>query len=52
MALVEADPAEYRLVSQFTLASVKGKSWPHPVIADGRLYIRDQDTLLCYDIRR
>jgi outer membrane protein assembly factor BamB len=52
MALVEADPAEYRLVSQFTLASVKGKSWPHPVIADGRLYIRDQDALLCYDIRR
>ena len=52
MALVDADPAEYRLVSHFTLASVKGKSWPHPVIADGRLYIRDQETLLCYDIRR
>jgi len=27
-------------------------SWPHPVIANGRLYLRDQDVLLCYDVRR
>lgn len=52
MALVDIKPTEYTLISHFTLASVKGKSWPHPVIADGRLYIRDQETLLCYDIRR
>lgn len=26
-------------------------AWTHPVIADGMLYIRDQDTLFCYDIR-
>lgn len=52
MALVAAEPAGYRLVSQFTLASVKGKSWPHPVIAGGRLYIRDQESLLCYDVAR
>ncbi len=51
-ALIEATPREYVLKSQFTLASVKGKSWPHPVIASGRLYIRDQDTLLCYDVRK
>jgi outer membrane protein assembly factor BamB len=51
MALIEADPKEYKLVSHFRLASVKGKSWPHPVIVDGKLYIRDQDSLLCYDVR-
>jgi len=22
------------------------------IIADGRLYVRDQDVLLCYDVRR
>ena len=27
------------------------KSWPHPVIANGQLYIRDQDVLLCYDVK-
>jgi outer membrane protein assembly factor BamB len=28
-----------------------GKWWTHPVIADGKLYLRDQDLLYCYDIR-
>ena len=27
------------------------KSWPHPVVANGRLYLRDQDLLLAYDIK-
>jgi outer membrane protein assembly factor BamB len=27
------------------------KAWAHPVIANGKLYIRDQDLLLCYDIK-
>jgi outer membrane protein assembly factor BamB len=27
------------------------KAWSHPVIANGKLYIRDQDLLLCYDIK-
>jgi outer membrane protein assembly factor BamB len=27
-------------------------SWPHPVIANGRLYLRDQDILLAYDVKR
>jgi outer membrane protein assembly factor BamB len=26
-------------------------AWAHPVIANGKLYIRDQDTLLCYDVK-
>jgi len=26
-------------------------AWTHPVIANGKLYIRDQDVLLCYDVR-
>ena len=52
MALIEATPAEYRLKGQFRLASVNGNSWPHPTIYGGRLYIRDQDELLCYDIKQ
>lgn len=50
MALIEATPKEYRLKSSFTLASVNGASWPHPAIYDGKLYLRDQDVLMCYDI--
>lgn len=28
----------------------KTKAWPHPVVANGALYIRDQNTLFCYDV--
>ena len=28
------------------------QAWPHPVIANGRMYIRDQDVLLCYDVKK
>jgi outer membrane protein assembly factor BamB len=27
-------------------------AWPHPVISGGKLYIRDQDLLFCYDIKK
>ena len=52
MALIEANPRRYNLKGRFKLASVNGPSWPHPVISKGRLYLRDQDVLLCYDVRQ
>ena len=52
MALIEATPKEYKLKGEFKIASHNGKSWPHPVIAGGKLYLRDQDELLCYDIKK
>jgi outer membrane protein assembly factor BamB len=52
MALIEANPEEYRLKGSFTIASRIDNSWPHPVIAGGCLYLRDQDVLLCYDVRK
>ncbi len=51
MALIEATPAAYTEKGTFKLATVDGPSWPHPTIAGGRLYIRDQNTLMCYDLR-
>jgi len=51
MALIEATPEAYRLKGTFTIASRNGKSWPHPAIADGKLYLRDQDELHCYGFR-
>jgi outer membrane protein assembly factor BamB len=52
MALIEATPARYNLKGSFRIASVNGESWPHPAIANGKLYLRDQDQLHCYDIRQ
>ncbi|MEL7499359.1 MAG: PQQ-binding-like beta-propeller repeat protein [Planctomycetota bacterium] len=50
MALVEADPQQYRLKGKFKIATNFKQSWPHPVIFAGKLFLRDQDQLHCYDI--
>jgi len=50
MALIEATPERYNLKSSFRIATVNGESWPHPAIANRKLYLRDQDVLHCYDI--
>lgn len=51
MALVEATPAGYRLKGTFSIGIQHGKSWSHPVVVGGRLYLRDQHEMLCYDLR-
>ena len=52
VTLVEANPNSYREKGSFKLPNVKGPSWPHPVVAGGRLYLRNQDELLCYDVKK
>jgi hypothetical protein len=51
MALVEATPKGYNLKSEFNLPRNLGTGWPHPVVCNGRLYIRGRDQVLCYDIK-
>lgn len=44
--------AGYQEHGRFEQLDQSGKeAWTHPVIANGRLYVRDQDVLLCYDVR-
>jgi outer membrane protein assembly factor BamB len=51
--LVEANPTKYIEHGRFTPPKKSGKpSWPHPVIANGKLYLRDQDLLYCYEVKR
>lgn len=51
VGLAEASPSGYREKGRFTIPEKGQLSWAHPVISDGRLYVRNQDTLLVYDIR-
>lgn len=52
IALVEATPEGYREKGRFTQPDrSKEPTFTHPVIAGGRMYLRDHDTLLCYDVR-
>ena len=53
VALVEASPMAYVEKSRFEQPDrSSASSWPYPVIANGKLYLRDQDVLLCYDVKQ
>jgi len=50
--LAEASPDGYKEVGSFKPKDTSGASWAHPVISDGRLYLREGDFLHCYDVRK
>ena len=55
--LIEASPDGWKEHGRFVIApqtkqrSARGKVWTHPVIANGKLYLRDQEIICCYDIK-
>jgi outer membrane protein assembly factor BamB len=51
VALVEANPTAFNIVSSFPTMEGKGQHWAHPVICDAKLYIRYRDTLKCYNVK-
>jgi outer membrane protein assembly factor BamB len=51
VALVEANPKEYKEISVFKIANYKKDSWPHPVVCGGKLYLREQEIVWCHDIK-
>lgn len=52
VALVEANPVKYVEKGMFTQPDrSKQPAWPHPVVANGKLYLRDWDSLFCYDVK-
>ena len=57
VVLVEASPAgwsekgRFKLTPQTEQRSKRGAIWTHPVVADGKLYLRDQELLFCFDVK-
>jgi outer membrane protein assembly factor BamB len=52
VALVEASPDAYKEKGRFDQPDrSKMNSWPNPVVFGGKLYLRDGDVLLCYDVK-
>ena len=55
--LMEASPkgwnkkGEFALTPQTTQRSQSGRVWTHPVVSDGKLYLRDQELLFCFDVK-
>ena len=51
LALVKAAPEAYAEISAFQIPHIENRpSWSHAVVLDGRLYLREQDAIVCYDI--
>ncbi len=55
LAMIAATPEGFKLLGKCTPPNSsdrgKSKAWTHPVISNGRLYIRDQGDIWCYDVR-
>lgn len=57
VALIEASPKGWNEHSRFKLdplsaiRSPQGHIWTHPVISNGRLYLRDQDLIYCFAVK-
>jgi outer membrane protein assembly factor BamB len=52
VALVEPSPEGYKEHGRFEQPNHGDRpAWPHPVVANGCLYLRDQGVLFCYDVR-
>jgi outer membrane protein assembly factor BamB len=62
VALVEANPKVWTERGRFKLPRTsqlprpkalrgRGNFWTHPVVANGRLYLRDQELIFCYDVK-
>ncbi|MBI3822022.1 MAG: PQQ-like beta-propeller repeat protein [Planctomycetes bacterium] len=52
VALADANPEEYVERGRFQFSAQKRACWSVPVVAHGRLYVRDERKLACYDLRR
>ena len=57
MALLEPSPAGYSEKGRLKLPRASSKRlpgggvWTHPVVSDGKLYVRDQELLFCFDVK-
>lgn len=57
VVLAEASPKGWQEHGRFTLEpqttkrSPQGRIWTHPVVVNGKLYLRDQELLFCYDVK-
>lgn len=50
VALAEASPDAYKEISRFEFGRGDYPFWTQPVIANGRMYLRDQSRLVCYKV--
>jgi hypothetical protein len=48
VVLVATDPQKHRELAKFP--AITGKTWNHPVIAHGKLYVRNAEEMACFEL--
>ncbi len=51
LALVKADPKEFKIISSFKIPKGAGPYWAHPVINNGILYVRHGKAIMAYNLK-
>jgi outer membrane protein assembly factor BamB len=51
VALIDASPKGYKELGSFTPVHNEREAWAHPVVLQGKLYLRSQNVLMCYDVQ-
>ena len=52
VALMNANPNRFNVISTFRVTDGKGPFWPHPVVDDGVLYLRHGEVVMAYDTKK
>jgi outer membrane protein assembly factor BamB len=51
VALLKATPDKHTVLGKFTALKLEGKTWNHPVIAGGKLFVRNGEEMACFEMR-
>ncbi|MDB5389639.1 MAG: repeat-like protein [Planctomycetaceae bacterium] len=49
VALIEAKPEKHQEISRFK--AIEGKTWNHPVVAHGKLFVRNAEETACFELK-
>jgi hypothetical protein len=52
VVLAQPELNKFRKISAFKVPYGEAQHWAHPVIKNGRLYVRHGSSLMVYDIRK
>jgi outer membrane protein assembly factor BamB len=52
VGLIRPNSKKFDVISSFKIEEGSGSHWAHPVISDGRFYVRHGDVMMVYDIKK